>query len=182
MKKKENVFGVGALIISCLILFFAGKMDLFNESTTAPTFSYVPELYGTYEVVRVVDGDTLIVDVDGEEKRVRLIGVDTPESVHADESKNVPEGKDAYGWMAATLDGKSVYLEYDIDYEDDYGRTLAYVYLDDGETMVNRLLIENGLAQTMTVQPNSRYADEFYLLQTTARENGAGFWGTGYFE
>lgn len=182
MKHKERVLGVCALAILCLILFFAGKNDYFTESPTTPAFSYVPELYGTYEVVRVIDGDTLIVDVDGEERRVRLIGVDTPESVHTDESKNVPEGEDAHMWLVEVLDGQNVYLEYDIDSEDDYGRTLAYVYLADGETMVNRLLIENGMAQTMTIQPNTKYADEFYSLQTAARENGAGFWGTGYFQ
>lgn len=135
-----------------------------------------------YDVVRVVDGDTIIVSVDGIETRVRLIGVDTPESVHADEEKNTAEGIEASEWTTLLLTDAKVYLEYDIDTEDDYGRTLAYVYLDDGVTMVNRLLLENGLARVMTIQPNSKYANEFYALQVAAREASKGFWGTGYFQ
>lgn len=139
-----------------------------------------PELWGAYEVVSVIDGDTIDVDIDGEAVRVRLLGVDTPESVHPDESRNTDEGKAAADWMRAKLVGEKVYLEYDIQQMDKYGRTLAYVYLDDRETMVNRLMLENGLAQIMTVQPNSKYADEFYKLQLAARKAGAGFWAEAW--
>jgi micrococcal nuclease len=139
-------------------------------------------LNGLYSVVRVVDGDTIIVDIDGEETRIRFIGVDTPESVNPDESKNTDEGKEASDWTKELLTNKSVYLEYDVDPQDDYGRTLAYVYLDDGKTMVNQLLLENGYAVTMTIQPNSKYADDFYNLQVAARKEKTGFWGTGFFE
>ena len=140
------------------------------------------ELDGLYEVVRVVDGDTIVVSVNGEDTKIRLIGIDTPESVHPDKNKNTNEGKEASIWTKDLLNDKEIYLEYDVDTEDDYGRTLAYVYLDDGVTMVNRLLLENGFAQTMTIQPNSKYADEFHDLQVTAREAKTGFWKTNYFE
>lgn len=149
-----------------------------GETETTESVSLSP----LYDVVRVVDGDTIVVSVESEEVKVRLIGVDTPESVHEDETKNTAEGKEASEWTANLLTGKQVYLEYDVENEDNYGRTLAYVYLDDGKTMVNRLLLENGLAQVMTVQTNSKYADEFYDLQVVAREAGKGFWGTGFFE
>lgn len=135
-----------------------------------------------YDVVRVVDGDTIIVSIEGEEVKVRLIGIDAPESVHPDETQNSEEGKDVSEWLTELLTDAKVYLEYDVSVEDEYGRTLAYVYLDDGTTMINRLLLQNGFAVTMTVQPNSKYADEFYDLQTEAREAGNGFWGTGFFQ
>lgn len=134
-----------------------------------------------YDVVRVVDGDTLVVSIDGKEVSVRLIGVDTPESVNPNESKNSDEGIKASEWTTDFLKDKKVCLEYDVEREDTYGRTLAYVYLEDGKTMVNRTLLENGLAQTMTIQPNSKYAEDFYAIQVKARVAKKGFWGTGYF-
>lgn len=138
-------------------------------------------LSGPYDFVRVVDGDTAIIAIDGEDTRVRFIGVDTPESVNPDESKNTPEGKEASDFTKELLTGKTVYLEYDVQLTDDYGRTLAYIYLDDGVTMVQTLLLEKGLATTMTIQPNSKYASSFHSTMVTARENKVGFWATGFF-
>lgn len=139
-------------------------------------------LSGPYDVIRVVDGDTAIVSIDGEDVRVRFIGVDTPESVNPDESKNTPEGKEASDFTKELLTGKTVYLEYDAQITDDYGRTLAYVYLDDGTTMVQTKLLEEGLATTMTIQPNSKYASSFHSTMVNARENNAGLWATGFFQ
>ena len=102
-----------------------------------------PVLYGAYDVVRVVDGDTLIVSVDGSECRIRMIGIDTPESVHPDASRNTEQGKAAAAYTTELLTGKQVYLEYDTDRTDDYGRTLAYVWLDG--CMVEDLLLESGM-------------------------------------
>lgn len=138
-------------------------------------------LYGPYDVVKVVDGDTIRVDIDGVETKVRMIGINTPESVHNDESKNTEEGKMASSFVSGLVGGKQVYLEYDVEAEDQYGRMLAYVYLDDKETMVERILLSMGYAEIMTVQPNSKYADEFYEIQKQAREARVGFWGTDVF-
>ena len=135
-----------------------------------------PELAGAYEVVRVVDGDTFVALIAGEKVKVRLIGVDTPESVHPDKSKNTEAGKTASDYTKEMLDGKSVYLEYDVDTYDRYDRMLAYVYLSDGTTMLNRLLLESGNASVMTVQPNVKYADEFYELQKEAQRKHIGIW------
>ena len=73
------------------------------------------------------------------------------------------------------LKGKSVKLEYDIDKFDRYGRTLAYVYLEDG-TFVNAELVKNGYAMVMTIPPNVKFADLFVKLQQEARENNKGQW------
>lgn len=129
-------------------------------------------------LVRVVDGDTLIVNTPSEENvRVRLIGVDTPESVNPDETKNTPEGKVASDFTKSFLKaGETYYLEYDKDREDDYGRTLAYLWLTDcsdaaiteqyiKENMFNAILLDKGFAKTMRIEPNTKYANDFEKIE-----------------
>ncbi len=133
-------------------------------------------LNGPYKVLSIVDGDTIQVKIDGEKVKVRLIGVDCPESVHPDEDKNTSQGKTASEFTQQLLDGQKVYLEYDVSIYDQYGRTLAYVYLSDAETMLNRELLINGYAVVMTIQPNVKYSEEFYQLQKQAQDQKTGFW------
>ena len=120
-----------------------------------------------YKVVRVVDGDTLIIDYNGTEERVRLIGVDTPESVHPDEEKNTEFGTTASNFSKELLTDKQE--------RDQYGRILAYVYLDD--VMVNKILLEEGYAKVATYPPNVKYVDDFTAIQEEARNNKKGLWG-----
>ena len=130
-------------------------------------------------VVRVVDGDTLVVDVDGEgECKVRLIGVDTPESVAPEEylaasgKSNTPEGRSASEYVSKLLPpGSEVALERDAQDEDKYGRKLRYVWLEVPgdprsasevqDKMLNGVLLREGLAAQMTIQPNVAHVDEF---------------------
>ncbi len=112
------------------------------------------------EVERVVDGDTFIARVDGERERLRMIGIDTPESVAQDESRNTPEGVIASEFTARHLDGATVYLEFDQEQRDQYGRLLVYVWMEDG-SMFNRTLIREGHAKLMTRPPNIKYIKEF---------------------
>lgn len=133
-------------------------------------------------VVRVVDGDTYIVDMDGEEARVRLIGVDTPESVAPQSytEKTGKENTEVGGYISEIMkevieQGDTLYLEFDVDMYDKYDRVLAYAYFDDGE-MVQDFLLSNGLAQTMTITPNVKYSDHFSEVQRVAMENGIGIW------
>ena len=107
----------------------------------------------------MVDGDTIIVDYNGVEETVRLIGVDTPESVHPDASKNTEAGYAASKYTSTFLAGAQVELEFDVQQRDQYGRLLAYVYLD-GE-MFNKRLLETGYASLATYPPNVKYVDEF---------------------
>jgi len=148
---------------------------------SAPTHNAGPqgaELHGPYRVERVVDGDTIIVRIDGTNERVRLIGVDAPESVHPDAARNTEEGKEASEYLNGLLADGIVHLEYDAAERDRYGRILAYVYDQDGN-MINAALLETGYARTATYPPNVKYADLFSEIQAAAREEGAGFWGTG---
>lgn len=132
-------------------------------------------LSAAYDVVRVVDGDTLVLDMDGTQEKIRLIGVDTPESVHPNAAKNVAYGKIASQYSKELLEGKAVQLEYDVQERDKYGRVLAYVYLD-GQ-MYNKLLLAEGHAKAATFPPNVKYVDEFTKLEEQAREEQKGLWG-----
>lgn len=126
-------------------------------------------------VVRVVDGDTLVVRADGREETVRLIGVDTPETVHPTIGAQ-PGGPEASAFTKHLLPpGTRVTLELDVQQRDRYGRLLAYVYLPDGR-MLNAELLRTGLAQLLTIPPNVRYVDLFVRLQREAREAGRGLW------
>lgn len=111
-------------------------------------------------VVRVVDGDTLIVRYQDEDVRVRLIGIDAPESVHPDKSKNNEDGITASDYVKELLAEKSVYLEFDKEKHDFYKRYLAYVYLEDG-TFLNAHLLEKGMAVVATYPPNKKYVELF---------------------
>lgn len=128
----------------------------------------------TYKVVRVVDGDTIKVNFNGKEESVRLIGIDTPESVHPDGTKNAEEGKVASNYTKSMLEGKDVVLEFDVQERDMYGRLLAYVWL--GNTMFNKTLLQEGYAQVSTFPPNVKYVNDFLVLEEVARENNKGLW------
>ena len=129
-----------------------------------------------YPVVKVVDGDTFWID-DGSERgaKVRLIGVDAPETRRSARKEIGYYGKEAKQYVTELLLGRDVRLEYDVSRKDRYGRTLAYVYLRDG-TFVNALLIKEGYANVLTVPPNVEYADDFVKYQRQARASGKGLW------
>lgn len=136
-----------------------------------------------YYVNYVIDGDTFVINKNGEEIKVRLIGVDTPESAAKQEyldktgKENTPEGKIASDYVKSLINNQTVYLEYDVGKEDIYGRTLAYVYLDPEKTlMLQELLLQKGLAKTMTIMPNIKYSLHFTNLEKEAKENNVGFW------
>jgi len=140
-------------------------------------------------VKRVVDGDTIEVVLGGKKEKVRLIGVNTPETHHP--SKPVEEyGPEAEEFTRAQLEGKTVYLEFDVAERDQYGRILAYVWVEKPQSeaageirakMFNARLLAEGYAQVMTVPPNVKYAEVFAELQAEAREAGRGLWGAESF-
>ena len=124
-----------------------------------------PSILVPCDLERVVDGDTIIVhNPDGDRLRVRLTGINAPESVHEDESKNTEEGREASQFMKDLLeDVEVVYLEYDEAEFDQYDRTLAYVWIDTGDTyiMVNEIMLATDHAEPVYIKPNLRYADYF---------------------
>lgn len=141
--------------------------------------------YNLQEVtlVRVVDGDTIVVNIEGEETKVRLIGINTPESVASQDyldrtgKENTAEGKQASEWVKDLLkDYPTLYLQKDTSETDRYGRTLRYVWLEvptDCDNikeiqskMLNGILLENGLAEVTIYKPDTKYADVFQAIYT----------------
>ena len=123
------------------------------------------------KVKRVVDGDTFVADA-GE--RVRLIGVDTPETVHPKKSVEF-YGKEASAFLDSLIEGKIVRLEYDWNQKDKYGRILAYVWLD--TLFINAEIIGQGYGHAYLKYPfKQEYMSMFRQLETEAREAGRGLW------
>ena len=124
-----------------------------------------PSVLVSCELERIVDGDTMIVrDPDGNRLRVRLTGIDAPESVAEDKSRNTEEGKAASAFLKELLkDTKTVFLEYDAERTDQYNRTLAYVWIryEDTYVMVNEIILAAGHAKPVYIKPNLKYADDF---------------------
>lgn len=138
----------------------------------------VPENpYETYfPVIKVVDGDTITVNVNGKNETVRLIGLDTPETV--DPRKPVQcFGEQASEKAKELLTGKSVRIEMDPSQgeRDKYGRLLAYVFLEDG-TLFNKLIIKEGFGHEYTYNLPYKYREEFTEAEKTARKEKKGLW------
>ncbi|MEK7132705.1 MAG: thermonuclease family protein [Patescibacteria group bacterium] len=132
-----------------------------------------------YPVTKVVDGDTMAVDINGKNTIIRLIGLDTPETV--DPRKPVQcFGKEASNKARELLDGKRVRIEMDPSQgeRDKYGRLLAYIYLEDG-SLFNQMMIERGFGHEYTYNLPYRYQKEFKEEEKTARENKLGLWAPG---
>lgn len=135
-------------------------------------------------IVRAVDGDTAAVNIDGQEKRVRFLGVDTPETVHPNKPVQF-YGKEASNFTKESLNGKRVWLEYDANPQDRYNRHLAYIWLKNPKTideasirenMFNAKLLLGGYAKVMIIRPNKRYETEFKKFEAEAKQAKRGMW------
>ena len=128
----------------------------------------------TAEVMRAVDGDTLEVALGERREDVRLIGVDTPETVKPDTPVQC-FGEEASAFTHRIADGRQARLELGVERRDIYGRLLAYVRI--GPMFVNAALLRKGFARTLTIAPNDRFAALFDRLETKAARAGRGLWG-----
>ncbi len=124
-------------------------------------------------VSRVIDGDTIEVQQHGT-TGIRLIGIDTPETVHPTEPIGC-FGIAASNFTKRMLEGQMVRLEYDVERSDHYGRTLAYVFVDG--LLFNQTLVARGYAQVTTYPPNEKYVERFLAARQGARASSRGFWG-----
>ncbi len=124
-------------------------------------------------VVRVNDGDTITVLINGRREKIRLIGIDAPEL-----------GQQPWGWRAkrhledVLSSSGGITIEYDIEQRDKYGRLLAYVRTADGR-LVNTEMLKDGYAVLFTFPPNVRHVEDFKSAQRQARERRLGIWGKG---
>lgn len=133
------------------------------------------------KVTRIVDGDTIVVNIQGSEKKVRMIGINTPEST----TKIEKFGKEASNYTTQKLTDKTVYLEKDVNETDKYGRLLRYVWLEIPteitettikEKMFNAILVIEGYAQVATYPPDIKYVDYFTKIQNIAKDANLGLW------
>lgn len=136
------------------------------------------------ELLRVVDGDTIVVDIEGSEERVRYIGIDTPE-LHHPRMPVMPLAREAKRANEELLAGGRIELSFDVEKRDRYGRLLAYVFVipdarrsphNASPVFVNLRLVEMGLARCYTFPPNVAHVDEFVAAQRKARAKGLGIW------
>lgn len=178
-------------LITLLIISGCGQSQVKDTSTPPQSqadHSRTPQnssslLQGT--VTRVVDGDTIEVAISGKKETIRLIGVDTPETVKPNHPVE-PYGKEASDFTKSQLGGKAVFIETDVQERDRYGRLLSYIWIEppaeetDQEIrkkMFNAMLLLNGYAQILTVPPNVKYVEYFTTYQIEAREANKGLWG-----
>jgi micrococcal nuclease len=151
----------------------------FPPETPSGSTSPLPAGALPAETLRVVDGDTIVVELDGREERVRYIGIDTPESVKPNSPVECfgPEASDA---NAQLVDGQTVYLVRDVSDRDRFGRLLRYVYVAapgiDELVFVNLVLVEGGYAQVSTYPPDVRHSQDFLDAQVRARSDQQGLW------
>ncbi|CAN5649822.1 thermonuclease family protein [soil metagenome] len=172
----------------CVVLLLSAcgghEVDLARQSPA--TAAEEPDGYEIAEVTRIVDGDTVEVRITersdgrgagraeiGGTYSVRLIGIDTPESVKPGSPVEC-FGREASAAAKALLGGQTVTLVKDVEETDRYERLLRYVYL--GEEMVNARLVLNGYASAYTYPPNVRHSELFVALEREAREGDRGLW------
>jgi micrococcal nuclease len=127
-------------------------------------------------VTKIVDGDTIHVQVGGRREKVRYIGVDTPET-HKPGTPVQCYGRSASAFNARLVAERRVELRTDAETRDRYGRLLAYVYRRPDGMFVNAELVRRGFATILTIPPNVAHAPEFLRLERVARRAGRGLWG-----
>jgi len=158
-----------------LALLVSGCSVAPSRSAPADASAAVGEYAANATVVRVVDGDTIVARVDGVEEKVRLIGIDTPETKKEDSPVEC-FGPEASAYTESLLpEGMAVHLERDVEARDRYGRLLAYIYLTDG-TFVNLAIVREGFANVLTIPPNVTHADQFVAAARAAQAADAGLW------
>ena len=158
-----------ALVTAC------GSVSSPSNASTESTASNTLRANAT--MLSVVDGDTIDVDIGGHRERVRLIGIDTPET----KKPNTPIqcfGPEATKFTKSLLPHDvPLHLERDVVGRDDFERMLAYVYLAADGQFVNLAIIRQGYARPLTIPPNVAHADEFVLAARAAQADNIGLWG-----
>ena len=154
----KRVFATISIIITLLLIL--------------PTLS----LAAQHKVIRVVDGDTIVVTYKGKYEKVRLLCVNTPESVHPDKKQNIPMGKVASNYAKKRLKGKYADLEFEGPFRGRYGRLLAYVFVDG--VNFNLELVREGLSPYyIKYGLSQQYDKEFREAEQYARNHGLNIWG-----
>lgn len=169
--RKKRIYSI-ILIVLVLLISMVGICQQAGKNKT--------NLYEAV-VLRVVDGDTIIVALNNREERIRMIGVDAPESVSLNEEENTVWGQAASEYTKSVLEpGTNIWMTFDIEERDQYGRMLAYIWLDSDTENLNHLfqkqLIGEGYALAIRYEPNTKYAAELYAAMEGAISARKGLW------
>lgn len=163
------------------------KEDIQGESTPE-LVTAIDDKYSSEELIPATylyakDGDTIVVLYEKQEITVRLIGIDTPESVNPDKSLNTTEGSLASEHTKELLEeykDKTIYLELDKEHYDKYDRLLAYVWFSENTydtfQMLNAVILDDGYANVLIISPNEKYKTTFENLYTGATDGKRGLW------
>ncbi|WP_394944596.1 thermonuclease family protein [uncultured Ilumatobacter sp.] len=166
---------VGAMAVAAMTLSACNQSDASNAQP-ATTVSAPARMSANAVIDFVVDGDTVDVIIGGRKERIRLIGIDTPET----KKRNSPIecfGPEASAFTELLLPvGTPVYIERDIVNRDDYGRILGYVYRADDSIFVNYELMRHGFAQPLSIAPNDAFAELFADAARNAEADNVGIW------
>lgn len=175
MSRKKSLILLGIIVITVIIIITV--ITLRNKKNTA---AHIPQpIRPKYQVTKVVDGDTIVVNIDGREETVRLIGVDSPEMV--DFSKPVEcYAQESSDFARNILNGKNIYLEADNtqDNRDKFNRLLRYIFLEDN-TNLNLMIIKQGYGREYTYKGKFyKYRGEFTTAEKEAKESLQGLWSS----
>lgn len=168
----SNVSDARVLRLGVGVLLFVALLGCSRQSAVAPEAEP-----GVAVVSAVVDGDTLAVRIAGRDERVRLLGIDTPESVALDRPVQCYGREASQALSGLAPPGTQVRLFLDEEARDRFGRLLAYAYRTEDELFLNAWLVAEGFAATLVFEPNTAHAAEFAQLEATARAEGRGLWG-----
>jgi micrococcal nuclease len=179
-RTKKAIYSILALVIFALISFLQQRHVIPSNPAASPTVrADIPRAEGLYPVTSIVDGDTIKVAIGSSIETVRLIGIDTPETV---DPRQVVQcfGKEASEETKKLVEGRAVRLVIDHtqDEKDRYDRLLRYVQLEDG-TDINQMLIANGYAYEYTYDKPYQRQDAYRQAQKEAEVNQRGLWSSG---
>lgn len=192
MNRNQIILSIVGLVVVCIsgYLFWVGfqgealrqqvkkPAEILEQNKEVKKEATVSGTKRIIKVTRVIDGDTIEVLEDGVSKKIRYIGIDTPETVDPRRAVGC-FGKEASNENKRLVEGKEVILEKDVSETDKYSRFLRYVYLklNDGSLLfVNDYLVRQGFAKNLTYPPDVKYQPRFLQAEREARENNRGLW------
>jgi micrococcal nuclease len=174
--RRWSVAGAAALAVAAGLVGIAVAAN--HRGAAPPARNPPTALEPNATIVHVIDGDTVVARVQGRDEHVRLIGIDTPETVDPDRPI-MCFGPEASAETHQLLpDGTAVRLVRDVEARDAYGRLLAYVYRAADGTFVNLALAEGGFADVLAIAPNTAHGDEFRTAVAAAKRDKRGLWGS----
>jgi micrococcal nuclease len=175
--RRAKAIGLTTALTAITAATAAAVLATNHQPAAAPARDPPMALEPNATVEHVVDGDTVVARVHGGDEHVRLIGIDTPETVDPD-GPVMCFGPEASAETHRLLpDGTPVRLVRDVEGRDAYGRLLAYVYNAVDGTFVNLALARGGFADVLAIAPNTAHGDELRAAVTDAKQARRGLWG-----